>query len=122
MCGKWQPFACTEGCVANNFNFDDYYSIAGHGGYGSFTSNTDFNSMANRAKNSGKSAILLIACGQGPENAESGTNSVQYIANQSGLPVIYNTGYVNPIWKMPNGLPLSFGNWNIAFPQSQMGK
>ena len=101
------------------WNHRNYYTIGGHGIGGMLLMDGSIEKTAENANNSGKKAILLVACEQG-----QGTygNTAQELANQSGLPVKYNTGNVNPVFIMPNGLPLGFGNWNVAYPQSQMRK
>jgi RHS repeat-associated protein len=98
------------------WNHKDYYTIGGHGGYGKLTGDINIENIANRAKNSGKRGILLVACEQG--EGEEG-NDAQFLANKSGLPVKYNTGDVNPIWIMPNGLPLGWGGWHIVYPETK---
>jgi hypothetical protein len=101
------------------WNHRSYYTIGGHGIGGALLISGDIEKAAERAKKSGKSEILLVACEQG--NGQYG-NTAQYLANESGLPVKYNTGNVNPIVIMPNGLPLAFGSWTVAYPQSQTRK
>ncbi|MDR1285731.1 MAG: RHS repeat-associated core domain-containing protein, partial [Campylobacteraceae bacterium] len=106
--------------ASNGYNFDDYYSIAAHGGYGMLTGG-DIGKAAERAKSSGKRGVVLIACEQG--KGEEG-NSAQDLANQSGLPVLYNNGFINPFFSSPGGFPsvapfngINKGVWRVAHPK-----
>ena len=75
--------------------------------------------IANKAKESGKSSILLIAC-----HMEGTGNNPQLLANYSGLPVQYSKNYVRII---PYIAPYSFSlpwksPWKIVYPQKRESK
>jgi len=95
----------------DTFNTSNAYSIATHGFGGWFSGN--INNLADNAKNSGKSEILLIACQQG--DGEMG-NMAQDLANLSNMPVQYTTGNVNAI---PFIGPFTFypHTWHYIYPR-----
>ncbi|MDR2081078.1 MAG: RHS repeat-associated core domain-containing protein [Campylobacteraceae bacterium] len=109
--------------ASNSYNFNNYYSIAAHGGYGMLIGG-DINQAAENAKKSGKKGIILLACEQGEENSGNSTSSAQDLANKSRLPVIYNTGFINPLLSSPGGFPsvapfnsIGKGVWRAAHPK-----
>jgi hypothetical protein len=106
--------------AANNFNFDDYYSIAAHGADGVLIGmpNNSLKNLSNRIKKSGKKIVLLIACEQGKENSGSEHNDAQRLADVTHLPVVYNDGSVYPIYGRSgfHGFPRAIGAWRMASP------
>ncbi len=104
---------------ANTINYDNVYTYAAHG-VGGFLArpNTTLRDIADRARNSGKDSMMLIACEQSEEGGDY-ANDAQQLANYSGMPVIYSHNYVRII---PYITPFSFDSpwnnpWDIAYPR-----
>jgi len=106
---------------ADTINYDNIYTYAAHGVGGFlFRPGTTLKDIAKRAKESGKDAIMLIACEQSKDNTDI-SDDAQQLANYSGLPVIFSHNYVHIL---PYITPLSFSlpwnnPWDTAYPRRQ---
>jgi RHS repeat-associated protein len=102
---------------ANNLNYSNIFTVAIHGNGGIIFSPEGILSedIAEVAKKSGKSEILLIACYQGEGEF---ANSAQEIANLSGLPVQYTRGSAGILFGIPYTFPSIRGwGWHYAYPK-----
>jgi len=109
---------------ANTINYKNIFTIAAHGYKGvliiPYNRNITLWDLAQKAKESGKESILLIACDQRKDIGEGDlSNDAQKLADYSGLPVIFSHKYVRII---PYYSPFSFdfpwrNPWDIAYPR-----
>jgi len=116
---------------ANHILYSNQFTIASHGFGGVLTSlgSLDIIDVANKAKASGKSEILLIACNQGGNqkdflgNDDSYGNDAQILANLANMPVQYSTNQVRIVPYLDVTISLNFpwwsSPWKYVYPRKK---